>query len=122
MAQFGDLEQFLKHNDVAPATRTKLLSFFSEPTKKLTYKLNYIAAIVDYGEPFVKATYTLEGDGPLALECYEIIECLSTSDELAHAPNVEAVAQTVSRVSYTTKQKLLNHAKACVQPAHSYYR
>ena len=122
MAQFGDLEQFLKRNDdVAPATRTKLLSFFSEPSKKANLQIE-LAAIVDYVEPFVKATYTLEGDGPLALECYEIIECLSTSVELAHAPNVEAVAQTVSRGSYTTKQKLLNHAKACVQPAHSYYR
>ena len=96
MAQFGDLEQFLKRNDdVAPATRTKLLSFFSEPSKKANLQIE-LAATMDYGEPFVKATYTLEGDGPLALECHEIIECLSTSVELAHAPNVEAVAQTVS--------------------------
>ena len=29
---------------------------------------------VDWGEPFVKATYFLEGDGPLALECYEAIQ------------------------------------------------
>ena len=32
MVQFGDLEEFLKsNNDVSPATRTKLLSFLSDP-------------------------------------------------------------------------------------------
>ena len=41
MVQFGDLEEFLKSNsDVSPATRTKLLSFFSNSTKKLICKLN----------------------------------------------------------------------------------
>ena len=52
-----------------------------------------LAAITDYGEPFIKATYKLEGDGPLALECYEIMEFVSRSVELAHAPNVEAVVK-----------------------------
>jgi hypothetical protein len=28
-----------------------------------------LAVSVDAGEPFVKATYKLNGDGPLALEC-----------------------------------------------------
>ena len=28
----------------------------------------------------------------------------------------------MSHSSYTTKQKLLNHAKTCVRPAHSYYK
>ena len=122
MVQFGDLEQFLKRNDdVTPATRTKLLAFFSESSKKANLQIE-LAAIVDYGEPFVKATYKLEGDGPLAFECYEIVECLSTSVELAHAPNVEAVTQAVSHGSHTTKQRLLNHAKTCAQPAHSYYK
>ena len=51
-----------------------------------------LAAIVDYGEPFVKATYKLEGDGPLAFKCYETVECVSRSIELAYTPNVEAVA------------------------------
>ena len=66
--------------------------------------------------------YKLEGDGPLAFECYETVECVSRSVELAHAPNVEAVANSLSRGSQTAKQRFLNHAKFCVQPAHSYYR
>ena len=119
MLQFGYLEDFLKNNsDVSPATRTKLLSFFADPSN-LQVEL---AAITDYGEPFIKATYKLEGDGPLALECYEIMEYVSRSVEWAHAPNVEAVVNSLSRGSQTAKQKFLNYAKSCVQPAHSYYK
>ena len=60
-----------------------------------------MAAITDYGEPFVKATYKLEGDGPLAFECYKAVECVSSSVELAYAPNVEAVVKTLSQGSQT---------------------
>jgi len=121
MVQFGDLEEFLKSSDVCTMTRTKLLSFFSDSSKKANLQIE-LAAIVDYGEPFVKTTYKLEGDGPLALECYEAVETVSRSVELAYAPNVEAVAKTLSCGSQTVKQRLLNHAKTCVQPAHSYYK
>ena len=109
MVQFGDLEEFLKSSDVSPTTRTKLLSFFSDSSKKANLQIE-LAAIVDYGKPFVKATYKLEGDGPLALECYEAVETVSHSVELAYAPNVEAVAKTLSHGSQTVKQRLLNHA------------
>ncbi len=32
-----------------------------------------LAAVIDIGTFFVKATYNLEGDGPLVLTCYEEI-------------------------------------------------
>lgn len=54
---------------------------------------------MQHGEPFVKVMYTLEGP----FEWYEIVERLSTSVELAHAFNVEAVAQDVSHGLHTTK-------------------
>ena len=78
MVQFGDLEEFLKSSDVSPTTRTKLLSFFSDSSKKANLQIE-LAAIVDYGEPFVTATYKLEGDGPLALECYVVVKTVSHS-------------------------------------------
>ena len=43
---------------------------FSDSSKNANLQFE-LAAIVDYSEPFVKATYKFEGDGPLALECYE---------------------------------------------------
>ena len=34
MLQFGDMEEFLKNSDVSLVTKTKLLSFFSDSSKK----------------------------------------------------------------------------------------
>jgi len=38
-----------------------------------------IAIIIDWGRPFVTATYLLDGDGPLVLHCYEKIEIIKAT-------------------------------------------
>jgi len=58
-----------------------------------------LAIILDFGEPFVTAMYQLEGNGPLALDCFEIVHSLSTSIQLCCAPNFEATAKKLARVS-----------------------
>ena len=40
---------------------------------------------IDFGEPFVKATYTLEGDGALALAAYEEIDTLAVATSCLQA-------------------------------------
>ena len=52
-----------------------------------------LAAVVDWGEPFVKACYFLEGDGPLAVDCYKAVLAGLRTD---HIPNVRAIAQLLS--------------------------
>ncbi len=52
--------------------------------------------MVDAGEAFVKATYNLEGDGPLVLKCFEILSTLTASIQVGHYPNVQAIAQILS--------------------------
>ena len=47
---------------------------FFQDTQKNVYLQLEVAAIADWGEHFVKATYVLEGDGPLVLKCYEVID------------------------------------------------
>jgi len=122
MWQFGDLDAFIKRNDDAsPVTRGKLLAFFSNGTKKSTLQIE-LAAIVDFGEPFVKATYRLEGNGPLALDCFEIVDSLSTSIRLCNVPNVEAIAKRLANGSPTAKQKWIDHAKTCIEPGHNYFK
>ena len=122
MWQFGDLDGFIKRNDDAsPVTRGKLLALFSNLTKKATLQVE-LAAIVDFGEPFVKATYRLEGNGPLALDCFEIIDGLSNSVRLCNAPNVEAIAKNLAHGSLTAKQKWIDHAKTCTEPGHNYFK
>ena len=68
LLQFGDVKPFLEENeDLGPATQQKLLGILTDPQKYALLKIE-LAAVVDCGEPFVKATYALEGDGAVALE------------------------------------------------------
>ena len=125
MLYFGDIKPFLLENDdIGPATRPKLLSFFSDSNlqKQALLQLQ-IAATVDWGEPFVKACYFLEGDGPLALECYEAIEKVSAAIRTAHTPNVQAIAQRLSGAlqSDPRHQQLVAYAKSCAQPGLDYF-
>ena len=124
MTYFGDVESFLTQNDdIGPATRPKLISLLANPQKKGLLQLE-MAATVDWGEPFVKACYTLEGDGPLALECHEVIEKVSASIHTAYTPNVHAIAQRLSGTppSDPNHQQLVAYANNCVQPGLEYYK
>ena len=93
MVYFGDIKPFIDENeDIGPATRPKLLHILSDPQKVALLQIE-LAATIDLGEPFVKACYFLEGDGPLALYCYEAIETIRASIQAGHMPNVNAMAQ-----------------------------
>ena len=48
-----------------------------------------LAITVDTMEHFVKATYTLEGDGVLAVVAYEQLHALYSVISLEHYPNVQ---------------------------------
>ena len=123
MLYFGDIQPFLIQNDdIGPATRPKLLSFFADQQKLALLQLE-IAATVDWGEPFVKACYFLEGDGPLALECYEAITKVSAAVHIAHTPNIQAIAQRLSGAPHSDPrhQQLEAYAKSCAQPGLNYF-
>ena len=124
MLYFGDIEPFLQQNDdIGPSVRPKLLSFFTDAQRKANLQLE-IAMTVDWGEPFVKACYFLEGDGPLALECYESITKVSATIQVGHTPNVQAVARQLTGgapPSSPQHQQLIAYAKACVQPGLDYF-
>ena len=88
---FGDVKPFLlKHLDIGPQTRPKLLAYFDDPQKIRYVKLE-LAAVIDYGEPFVRETYNLEGDGPLALSCYETVQEIVAFIVVDNAPNLNAI-------------------------------
>ena len=57
----------------------------------------------------MKATYCLEGDGPLALVVYEEISNLRASISSEYYPNVVAVAKSLTSVS-TQVDQLINYA------------
>ena len=47
-----------------------------------------LAAIEEWGKPFVTATYSLEGDGPLVMEAYEKIETVRAAIRAGRTPKL----------------------------------
>ena len=112
ITQFGDIEPFLKSStDVGPSSRQKLLAILSNAEKLKHLKLE-LASVIDWGEVFVKATYNLEGDGPLAFTCYEEVQRVVAAIRGAHTPNTEAVIRDISTQN-SVQQPLRVYAKKC---------
>ena len=65
---------------------------FTDAQKKAPLEVD-VATIIDWGRPFVTATYSLKGDVPLALEYYEKIETVKAAIRTAHTPNLDAIAR-----------------------------
>ena len=82
------------------------LSFLQGDNAKAHIQVE-LAAVVDAGEAFVKATYTLEGDGPLAFHCFEILHTLTVGMQVAHYSNVQAIVQTLPGGSHVDLQEAL---------------
>ena len=121
MVQFGDIEPFLAENtDMGPSSRPRLLAILTSPEKLIHVKLE-LASVVDWGEVFVKATYNLEGDGPLAFTCYEEVQKVVAAVRVGHTPNTEAVIRAISTHT-STQQRLRAYAKSCVQGALQYFK
>ena len=62
----------------------------------MTYLKVELASVIDWGEYFVKGTYSLEGDRPLVFSCYEIIQTIVSSVQVGNTPNVQAVVRNLS--------------------------
>ena len=111
----------MKETKASPATSTKFLQFFSDK-RKIKYLQLELAAIVDVGEPFVKATYQLKGDGTLAFGCYEIFSTLEASVKLLHFPNLHAMANNLVGRSHELLNKFIQYGKAQIQPGLQYFK
>ena len=81
-----------------------------------------LATTIEFGEPFVKATYRLEGDEPLALAAYEEIVTLYASISAQHFPNTLAVATTKLSPSTIQKRQLIDCVVDCIKPAVAYFK
>ena len=81
-----------------------------------------LAITIDVGEYFVKATYNLEGDGPLALVAYEQLQVLYSAASTAHYPNTVAVARKLSNGNVTVYQQLYHYGVSCTTQAYAYFK
>ena len=94
--QSDDTDNFLHKDDLGSnATRTKLLDILRDLEKKAKLQIE-LAVVVDCGHAFVKATYDLEGDGPLVVECFDTIETVKAAIHTFHTPNLKAVVKKIS--------------------------
>ena len=55
---------FCENDDIGPTLHPKLLALLDNPQPKTKLQIE-MGATIDWGEPFVKACYVLEGEGPL---------------------------------------------------------
>ena len=94
-ALFGDIIPFLRAYEASPTTCNKLLQLLSDKSKFEFLQLE-LAVVIDAGEPFVKATYKLEGESTLAFTCFEIYSSLEATVQLQHYPNICALANKLS--------------------------
>jgi len=73
--QFDDVELFILNNsDIGSAIQPKLLETLADTQKRKVLKIE-LAAVIDLGEHFIKATYQLEGDGLLVPPGYCDTKC-----------------------------------------------
>ena len=76
--------------------------------------------VIDAGAPFVKATYTLEGDGLLVFQTYSTLQALATAAAQHHYPNVAGQASALGE----TPEEVANltaFAREGVQPGVTYF-
>lgn len=76
---------------------------------------------MDAGEPFVKSTYILEGNGPPVFKCYDQIQILQAGIDNTHYPNLNGLAQCLSTRGRSSQQQK-QYANKCVQPDLDYFK
>ena len=62
----------------------------------------------------MKATYTLEGDGPLVFTCFEVLSVLTAAIQTAHNPNLEALSKILAPGLVVIQQQWMDYGKACI--------
>ena len=122
LQQFGDVQPFLERNiDIGAATRPKLLEILTDQRKYNLLRIE-LAVTIDLGEHFVKLTYRLEGNGPLVLECYEVITTLKAVIRTVHYPNVRAISRLIAPSTPVLQQNWFTYAMNCVQSGIDYFQ
>jgi len=79
-----------------------------------------LTAAVDSMEAFIKATYVLERDGPLALTAYEQVSMLYSVVSTEHYSNVHVYV--LANLLLVGKVHVVAHAKACVEAVYVYFK
>ena len=85
----------LRERQICPANVSHILEMLANNDQEKRLQLE-LAAVVDVAEPFVKATYILEGDGELVFTCYSALQQLATHASEVRYTNLAAKAAEVA--------------------------
>ena len=118
---FGDAITFLNNEDLSKVTITKLTNILNNPATCRKLKVE-LAVTIDAMDIFVRTTYNLEGDGPLALSAYTLIRSLYAHITSSHFPNATAIAKQLAGGNSSHEQQLNTYARACIDPAFTYFK
>ena len=118
---FGDVDTFVRNEELPTATTRKLTDILDAQSKCRKLKME-LAVTIDAMELFVKTTYNLEGDGPLAIHAYEQVKALYNHISLHHCPNAAAVAKQLTNGNIGHETPLVTYANNCVTEAYGYFR
>ena len=103
---FGDVSSFLNSTDLPSASSGKMIKILNDAAKCRKLKIE-LAITVDSMATFVCSTYTLEGNGPLALTAYQHITKLQSAITCEHYPNVNALAIAMDNGNASHEQDML---------------
>jgi hypothetical protein len=120
LERFGDIEDFITKSELAKSskkTRLKLQELLAGRTREIKAVL---AAFVDAGDCFIKATYRLESDAPLAPCVADIIEGIRLFVTNPKFPNLDLVTTTVTVVP-EERAALQQLGRDAVQPMFDYF-
>ena len=116
MEFFGDVEPFLRENgNLSSICRAGLLELFDDPVTARDLDIELTAMIN-------KATYHLEGDGPLVFSCYERLSALAHAIAIKSYPNTEAKAHEHAGGNMVLYNQLVAQAKVCINPGFRFYQ
>lgn len=116
-----DFFQQLVQADICVKSCRKLIATLNDPTDKPKLMME-MAVIVDYAEPLVKATYTLEADGAVGLVTYKTIQELRASLQAPALPNATALRTLFSSGAPPAVQQYWSGVIAeIVQPGLDYF-
>ena len=119
----GDVQPFLEECESKPNACRRLLSILQNETAPDSCDMlrMELAATVDFGEPFVRKTYIIEGDGMLSVNAYTHLQEVATAAQDAVYSNFEALVKDIAPGDVGHQNQLKEHANGCVRPAIRYF-
>ena len=111
---FGDV---CTNPEMPGTTTAKMKDILNNPANSRKLKIELVVTV----DPFIRATYYLEGDGPLSLSAYECVRSLYAHIGVRDFKNTNAIARQLAGGNLQHEQQLQAYASRYVDSAFDYF-